>query len=103
MRRVLGILTEAFRLCPGLGEALKARDVPFASLSFARRIPDTVGVVLTSPAEAHRIRRGRVVPVDDIDSSIGKALQLLRGKSEWVELLIGVVPGGDPGGAMIGD
>jgi len=103
MRKVLGILTEDFRLYHDLVAALKARDVPFASLSFARRIPDTVGVVLTSPAEAHRIRRGRVVPVDDIDSSIGKALQLLRGKSEWEELRIGVDPGREPGVAIIGD
>src|SRR3989441_74838 len=103
MRKVLGILTEDFRLYHDLVAALKARDVPFASLSFARRIPDTVGVVLTSPAEAHRIRRGRVVPVDDIDSSIGQALQLLRGKSEWEELRIGVDPGREPGVAIIGD
>src|SRR2546427_2010279 len=103
MRKVLGILTEDFRLYHDLVAALKARDVPFASLSFARRIPDTVGAVLTSPAEAHRIRRGRVVPVDDIDSSIGKALQLLRGKSEWEELRIGVDPGREPGVAIIGD
>src|SRR2546430_9499742 len=102
MRKVLGILTEDFRLYHDLVAALKARDVPFASLSFARRIPDTVGVVLTSPAEAHRIRRGRVVPVDDIDSSIGPALQLLRGKSEWEELRIGVDPARDPGDAIIG-
>src|SRR2546422_8276855 len=103
MRKVLGILTEDFRLYHDLVAALKARDVPFASLSFARRIPDTVGVVLTSPAEAHRIRRGRVVAVDDIDSSIGRALQLLRGKSEWEELRIGVDPGREPGVAIIGD
>jgi len=95
MRKVLGILTEDFRLYHDLVAALKARDVPFASLSFARRIPDTVGVVLTSPAEAHRI--------DDIDSSIGQALQLLRGKSEWEELRIGVDPGREPGVAIIGD
>jgi hypothetical protein len=103
MRKVLGILTEDFRLYHDLVAALKARDVPFDSLSFARRIPETVGVVLTSPAEAHRVRRGRVVAVDDIDSSIGKALQLLRGKSEWQELRIGVDPGREPGVAIIGD
>lgn len=103
MRKVLGILTEDFRLYHDLVAALKARDVPFASLSFARRIPDTVGAVLTSPAEANRVRQRHVVAVDAIDSSIAKALQLLRGKSEWEELRIGVDPGREPGVAIIGD
>src|SRR5256712_12942295 len=99
MRKVIGILTEDFRLYPDLVAALKARDVPFASLSFARRIPDPVGAVLTSPAETHRIRRGRGVPVDDIDSSIGKGRQLLRGESGREEPRIRVDPGREPAGA----
>src|SRR5881628_1240508 len=103
MRKVLGILTEDFRLYHDLVAALKARDLPFTSLSFARRIPDAVGAVLTSPAEASRVRLRHVVPVDDIDSSIAKALQLLRGKSEWEELRIGVDPGRETGVAIIGD
>ncbi len=103
MHKVLGILTEDFRLYHDLVAALKARDLPFSSLSFARRIPDTVGAVLTSPSEANRIRFHHVVPVDDIDSAIAKALQLLKGKTEWNELLIGVDPGREPGVAVVGD
>src|SRR5437870_4677105 len=103
MRKVLGILTEDFRLYHDLVAALKARDLPFTSLSFARRVPDAVGAILTSPAEASRVHLRNVVPVDDIDSSIAKALQLLRGKSEWAELRIGVDPGREPGVAIIGD
>src|SRR5712691_11327463 len=103
MRKVPGTLTEDFRLYHDLVAALKARDLPFTSLSFARRIPDAVGAVLTSPAEASRVRLRHVVPVDDIDSSIAKALLLLRGKSEWEELRIGVDPGREPGVAIIGD
>src|SRR2546427_3650806 len=103
MRKVLGILTEDFRLYHDLVAAMKARDLPFTSLSFARRVPDAVGAILTSPAEASRVHLRNVVPVDDIDSSIAKALQLLRGKSEWAELRIGVDPGREPGVAIIGD
>jgi hypothetical protein len=103
MQKVLGILTEDFRLYHDLVAALKARDLPFVSLSFARRIPDSVGAVLTSPAEAGRIRLRRVVPVDDIDSSIAKAIQILKGKSAWTELWIGIDPGREPGVAVIGD
>src|SRR2546429_9293533 len=102
MRKVLGILTEDFRLYHDLVGALKARDLPFTSLSFARRVPDAVGAILTSPSEASRVHLRNVVPVDDIDSSIAKALQLLRGKSDWEELRIGVDPGRVPGGAIIG-
>src|SRR2546427_9747194 len=102
MRKVLGILTEDYRLYHDLVAALKARDLPFTSLSFARRVPDAVGAILTSPAEASRVHLRNVVPVDDIDSSIAKGLQLLRGKSEWEELRIGVDPGREPGVAIIG-
>jgi hypothetical protein len=103
MRKVLGILTEDFRLYHDLVAALKARDLPFVSLSFTRRIPDSVGAVLTSPNEAGRIRGRHVVLVDDIDSSIAKATQLLKGKSTWIELWIGIDPGSEPGVAIIGD
>ena len=103
MHRVLGILTEDFRLYHDLVAALKARDLPFVSLSFSRRIPDSVGAVLTSPAEASRLRLRRVVPVDEIDSSIAEAIQVLKGKSTWAELSIGIDPGREPGVAIIGD
>src|SRR5439155_1482720 len=103
MRKVLGLLTEDFRLYHDLVAALKAPDLPFVSLSFARRIPDTVGAVLTSPAEAERVRSRHVVAVDDIDSSIAKSIQILKGKSLWSELLVGIDPGREPGVAIIGD
>ena len=103
MRKVLGILTEDFRLYHDLVAALKARDLPFVSLSFARRIPDSVGAVLTSPAEASRIRLRHIVPVDDIDSSVAKAMQIVKGKTSWTELWIGIDPGREPGVAIIGD
>jgi len=50
MRRVLGLLTEDFRLYHDLVAALKRRGVPFVSLSFSRRAPGIVGAILTSPA-----------------------------------------------------
>ena len=103
MRKTLGILTEDFRLYHDLVAALKARDVPFESLSFARRTPETVGAILTSPVEAAKVRSPNVVAVDDIDASIAKAIQLLKGKSEWRELRIGVDPGREPGVAIVGD
>src|SRR5438094_627327 len=70
MRKVLGILTEDFRIYHDLVAALKARDLPFTSLSFARRVPDAVGAILTSPSEASRVHLRNVVPVADVDAAI---------------------------------
>lgn len=103
MRRVLGLLTEDFRLYHDVVAALKKRDLPFLSLSFSRKIPATVGAVLTSPAEVHRVRFPHVVAVEDVDAAVARALQLLRGKSSWRDLLIGIDPGSEPGVAVVGD
>ncbi len=103
MRKVLGVMTEDFRLYHDLVAALKARGLPFVSLPISRRIPESVGAVLTSPAEASRIHSSRVVPVEDIDRAIARAQQLAKGKTEWRELLIGVDPGHHPGVAVLGD
>lgn len=103
MRKILGILTEDFRLYHDVVAALKARGLPFVTLSFARRIPENVGAVLTSSAEAARIRSRNVVVVDDMEDAIARALQVSKGKTEWRELLIGVDPGREPGVAVLGD
>ncbi len=103
MQKVLGVLTEDFRLYHDMVAALKARGLPFVSLSFARRIPETVGAVLTSAAEAPRVRSSHVVVVDDVENAIARALQVVKGKTDWQELLIGVDPGREPGVAVLGD
>src|SRR2546421_11194564 len=99
MRKVLGLLTEDFRLYHDLVAALKARDLPFVSLSFSRRIPDTVGAVLTSPAEAGRVRHRHAVPVDDIGSSIAKAMQILQGQAARAQLVTRDEPRRETGAA----
>jgi len=103
VRKVLGILTEDFRLYHDLVAALKARDIPFASLSFAEKVPSEVGAILTSPAEAAKVPFPAVVPVEDIPDSIAKALQIVRGRRRWRELVVGVDPGLEPGVAFVGD
>lgn len=103
MRRVVGILTEDFRLYHDLVRALKARDEPFASLSFHEPIPPEVGAILTSPEEAAKVQFPQVVPCADVAASIAKALQVLRGRETWRELVVGVDPGAEPGVAIVGD
>jgi len=103
MKKVLGILTEDFRLYHDLVATLKARDIPFVSLSFSDRIPSNVGAILTSVAESPRIRFPHKAECGDIDESVMKALQLLRGKTGFRDVIIGIDPGSEPGLAVIGD
>jgi len=103
VRKVLGILTEDFRLYHDLVAALKAKDVPFASLSFQDEIPREVGAILTSPAEAPRVRFAAVVAVDVLGEAIAKGLAIVRGHRQWRELVVGVDPGAEPGVAILGD
>ncbi|HTD81830.1 MAG TPA: hypothetical protein VK723_06740, partial [Thermoplasmata archaeon] len=101
--KVLGVMTEDFRLYHDLVAELKARDIPFVSLSFSRKIPENVGVIVTSPAEADRVRRPHVVAAGDIGTAIARAVQVLQGKTRWDEVLVGIDPGAEPGVAVVGD
>jgi len=103
VRKVLGVLTADFRLYHDVVTALKARDLPFRSLARGDEVPRDVGAILTSPAEAPGIRFGAVVAVEDVQDAIAKGLQIVRGRREWRELVIGVDPGAEPGVALIGD
>src|SRR5213594_3183111 len=103
MRKVMGLMTEDFRLYHDLVAELKARDIPFVSLSFSRRIPENVGVIVTSPKEVERVGKRNVVAVEDIGTAIARALQILQGKTRWEEVLVGIDPGAEPGVAVVGD
>src|SRR2546426_9425320 len=103
MPKVVGVMTEDFRLYHDLVAELKAREIPFVSLSFSRRIPENVGVIVTSPKEGERIRRAHVVADADVGAAIARALQVLRGKTRWEEVLVGIDPGAEPGVAVVGD
>ncbi len=103
MRKVLGVLTQDFRLYHDLVAALRARGVPFVTLSFEKRVPEDVGAILTSSQEAERIRRSDVVAAEEVDSAIAKALQLLQGHASWQEVIVGIDPGAGPGVAVLGD
>ncbi len=103
MRRVVGILTKDFRLYHDLVAALRAREIPFASLSFAEKIPREVAAVLTSPSEAADVPFPAVVPVESLQDAVAKAVQVLRGHGHWRELVVGVDPGLEPGVAFVGD
>ncbi|MFQ6013734.1 MAG: hypothetical protein ACE5LS_08900 [Thermoplasmata archaeon] len=103
MGRVLGVLTQDFRLYHDLISYLKERDIPFQSLSYDAAIPLEVGVVLTSSEEAPEIDFPVTVPAEEVEDAVARAQQLLRGKTAFQEIVIGIDPGPRPGAAILGD
>lgn len=103
MRKVLGILTEDFRLYHDLVSALRDRDIPFRSLKRGEPVPRDVGAILTSPGEAAGVLLSDVVAVENVEDAIARAMQVLRGRHRWREFVIGVDPGAEPGVAFVGD
>lgn len=103
MRKVLGLLTEDFRLYHDLVAVLKERNIPFRSLSRGEPVPRDVGAILTSPAEAPGMTFPEVVAVENVEDAIARVLQILRGRHRWREFVVGVDPGAQPGVAFVGD
>lgn len=62
-----------------------------------------MGVVLTSPDRADPHAVPPRVPVHDVEDAVAQALQVLRGKTSYGEIAVGVDPGPRPGVAILGD
>ncbi|ODS40204.1 MAG: hypothetical protein A7315_02640 [Candidatus Altiarchaeales archaeon WOR_SM1_79] len=102
--RIIGILTQDFRIYYELIKGLKQRDLPFASLSFDEPIPMNIGVIITSKGEEDKIDFPKLVIAEkDIDITIDIARRTLKGKEVFNKLIIGIDPGKRPGLAVIGD
>ncbi len=103
MEKILGLLTADFRLYHDLVSHLKERDIPFLSLSFQQSIPSEVGVVLTGPEEAEAVEFPLKVVCEEVEDAVAQALQLMRGKASFQEVIVGIDPGPRPGVAILGD
>lgn len=103
MGRTLGLLTEDFRLYHDLVSHLKDRDVSYVSLSFDKPIPPEVGVVLTTARELRRVDFQPKVACESVEDAVARALQLIRGKTSFEEIVMGIDPGPRPGIAILGD
>jgi len=100
----LGVVTEDFSLYHDLVVRLKRRGVPFASLSPKDAVPDSVGVVITSPEEALRIHFRPVVATrGDLEDAIDQALKALSGREGAERVAVGVDPGRRIGVATLAD
>ncbi len=102
--KLIGILTQDFRIYYDVIKILKTRNIPFISLTGETPIPTDVEVVITSMDEAPGIDFPKIVKVgDDIELAVNQAHRMLFGKDEYKKLIIGIDPGERPGMAVIGD
>lgn len=102
--KVLGVMTENFRVYYDLIRALRERHIPFICLSLSDKIPQKVGVILTTREESKKIRFSKKVLIGkDISRGIQSALKILTGRETFRQLIIGIDPGEKPGIAIVGD
>ena len=66
--KTLGIYTSDFSLYHDLIQVLRRRKIPFFTLSSVHRIPNKIGVIITSHNELHDIKFQKVVAADTYDS-----------------------------------
>lgn len=85
---------------------LKMRGVPFLSLKPTETVPLHVKAVITTKPERKKTRFPRVLTYDEKDDPravVEKALQIIRGKEKYNQLVVGVDPGKRFGVAVVGD
>ncbi|MCK5547461.1 MAG: hypothetical protein KAI64_00495 [Thermoplasmata archaeon] len=104
--KLIGILSDDFRLYHELVTHLKSREVPFVSLSVMDDVPINVGVIIAPQKLARRVKFKKKVIIqilENVEFSVNKAIQMLRGKERFGEVVIGIDPGAKPGMAILGD
>lgn len=103
-RRSVGLVTRDPSLYQELAGFMRERRWPAVSLLPGDRIPESVAVVLTSPAEAYLIAHPNVITVSEgIDRrTLGAAVQHALGPSSpEEEIIVGIDPGPRPGYAVL--
>lgn len=102
--RIVGILTENFSVYYDLVKVLKEKNIVFESLSFDKKIPARIGVVVTTKEEESRFRfKKKVFATENAEETVQEALKALSGKEFYHNLIIGIDPGERPGVAVVGD
>ncbi|HEC94737.1 MAG TPA: hypothetical protein ENI45_02085, partial [Thermoplasmatales archaeon] len=104
--KMIGVYTKNFSLYHDIIDAINDRGLEFVVLPKPDRVPSRVGVVITSSLEKGNIACKHVVAADNfrtVNNALDKALQILRGKERYKEIIIGVDPGEYPGVALLGD
>lgn len=110
--KIIGVLTEDFRLYHELVRIMKQREISFASLTFGNDIPPYVGVIITTKDESIYIDTQLKIVAEDFgypkrygdevfNAIIDNALVMLLGKRQIDRLIVGIDPGKRPGIALI--
>jgi hypothetical protein len=102
--RTVALVTRDPGLYHELAGFLRERRLPSVSLLPGERIPESVGVVLTSDAEAPQIDHPNVLPVSEGGDrrALGAAIaHALHAPSDAEELIVGIDPGPRPGYAIL--
>lgn len=101
----LGVLTSDFSVYYDLVQALRERGVPFIPISPDEDIPATVGVVVTTSAEAPTLdaHDAYIVTYSTPEETIADALRMLHNPGPFRMCVIGIDPGERPGVAVLAD
>lgn len=103
VNQTLGILTTDFSVYYDLVHILRARGIPFESLTPGKPVPEHVGVVVTTSAEAPGIDHPIVVTFRGAEPTLAAALRLLRSPGPFRMCVVGIDPGERPGVAVLAD
>ncbi len=100
---MLAVVTENARIYYRVAKELKKRGVHFYSLSPGEKIPSRIKVVITGKGERVDFPRVVFATPGRISLAVDRALQLLRGKKKYREIVISIDPGKSPGLAVLAD
>ncbi len=100
---LIALITEDSRFYYEAVKELKGMDIDFVSLKPLDLVPDSIEVVLTSPAERDKINFPSVVSGKDLEYTVAECLKISKGIKNVRSLVIGVDPGRTPGIAVFAD
>lgn len=85
---------------------LRRRKVPFMAVNPGETLPLNIAVAVTTESEKHDVKCPIVLTYDaetNPSNIVEEALQIVRGKQRYKNLVIGIDPGKDFGIAVVGD
>jgi predicted RNase H-like nuclease (RuvC/YqgF family) len=106
MTRDIGILTTSGKVYYKLVSEVRRRGLPFISLTPREFIPFYVKVIITTESERINIDFPEILIYDELKDPfqvVDEAVQMLRGKKDFREIIIGIDPGKRLGLAILGD
>jgi hypothetical protein len=106
MLRNIAIVTTSGKAYFKLVSEFKKRQLPFLSLTPKDAIPLYVKVAITTESERDSVHCSGILTYDEkMDPSkvVDEAVQLIRGKTKYKDIIIGIDPGKKFGLAILGD